>query len=245
MVTSLLPSHDGHRSAAGLLKRMGVVLVAALGAALIFALLYISSPGLAPQVMALVSAAGVGLLAGFASRLALRRQRFSLRLAAALGATSVGMGFLGWITWGLAGVALAGAPLPQPDWGGLAKLGLAFVCAWLVVRAWPRSGEGVPSADRRRSRRPSMGRGMERPAASLAVRLPPSVMRRIRPRAHRVRQRVAIQLKGQVEHRCPFCLETVQRRDPRGVVTCPECRTRHHADCWAVAGVCQVPHHHR
>jgi transposase len=35
----------------------------------------------------------------------------------------------------------------------------------------------------------------------------------------------------------------VTARDPRGEVTCPVCHTRHHADCWAVTGVCQVPHH--
>jgi len=52
-----------------------------------------------------------------------------------------------------------------------------------------------------------------------------------------------IQLSGQVEHRCPYCLEIVDPDDPGGAVECPICHTLHHADCWAITGTCQVPHH--
>ena len=51
-----------------------------------------------------------------------------------------------------------------------------------------------------------------------------------------------VHLVGETEHRCPYCLETVVRNDPRGVRVCPICHTHHHADCWAVTGTCQVPH---
>jgi ribosomal protein L37AE/L43A len=44
------------------------------------------------------------------------------------------------------------------------------------------------------------------------------------------------------EHRCPYCLDPVSRNDPRGVKECDVCHTLHHADCWAITGVCQVPH---
>jgi len=47
---------------------------------------------------------------------------------------------------------------------------------------------------------------------------------------------------GVEEHRCPYCLEIVEENDPRGIEICPICHTYHHADCWAVTGVCQVPH---
>jgi len=57
------------------------------------------------------------------------------------------------------------------------------------------------------------------------------------------RSKKDIQLSGQVEHRCPYCLEIVDPDDPRGVVECPICHTLHHADCWAITGTCQVPHH--
>ncbi|MEN8242319.1 MAG: hypothetical protein ABFS17_10390 [Chloroflexota bacterium] len=51
-----------------------------------------------------------------------------------------------------------------------------------------------------------------------------------------------VKFVGAEEHRCPYCLETVAYNDPRGVEICPVCQTHHHADCWEVTGVCQVPH---
>jgi hypothetical protein len=36
----------------------------------------------------------------------------------------------------------------------------------------------------------------------------------------------------------------VEDNDVRGVRVCSICHTRHHADCWAETGVCQVPHYH-
>jgi ribosomal protein L37AE/L43A len=51
-----------------------------------------------------------------------------------------------------------------------------------------------------------------------------------------------LQLSVYQDHRCPFCLEEVKRRDPRGVKECPICHTLHHADCWNVTGMCQIPH---
>lgn len=67
---------------------------------------------------------------------------------------------------------------------------------------------------------------------------------RLRPRRE-VLRRSRVRLLGVEEHRCPYCLDIVERHDPRGVVTCKVCHTRHHADCWAMTGMCQVPHHHR
>jgi len=45
------------------------------------------------------------------------------------------------------------------------------------------------------------------------------------------------------KHLCPYCLEPVVRKDPRGIVECEICHTLHHGDCWAIAGSCQVPHY--
>lgn len=54
-----------------------------------------------------------------------------------------------------------------------------------------------------------------------------------------------VKFVGAEEHRCPYCLETVVYNDPRGVEICSICNTHHHADCWEVTGVCQVPHANR
>lgn len=60
-------------------------------------------------------------------------------------------------------------------------------------------------------------------------------------KAKRMRE---IHVMGTEESRCPYCLDIVQPNDARGIVVCPICRARHHADCWAITGMCQVPHHH-
>jgi hypothetical protein len=51
-----------------------------------------------------------------------------------------------------------------------------------------------------------------------------------------------VQIAVVEDHRCPYCLEPVKRSDPGGVKECEVCHTLHHADCWDITGVCQVPH---
>lgn len=58
-----------------------------------------------------------------------------------------------------------------------------------------------------------------------------------------LRNAAQVKLVGKTENRCPYCLEIVEKNDPRGVTICPICHTPHHADCWAVTGACQVPHY--
>lgn len=54
----------------------------------------------------------------------------------------------------------------------------------------------------------------------------------------------SVHLSKVIEHRCPYCLELVKSGDSRGVKTCKVCKTKHHADCWDITGVCQIPHKH-
>jgi hypothetical protein len=56
------------------------------------------------------------------------------------------------------------------------------------------------------------------------------------------REPSSIRFTGSGEDRCPYCLDVVLENDRRGVTTCPVCHTRHHAECWAVTGTCQMPH---
>jgi ribosomal protein L37AE/L43A len=51
-----------------------------------------------------------------------------------------------------------------------------------------------------------------------------------------------LQISVYEEHRCPYCLDEVNRNDPRGVKECDVCHSLHHADCWEITGSCQVPH---
>ncbi|MFC1878290.1 hypothetical protein ACFLZW_00105 [Chloroflexota bacterium] len=54
-----------------------------------------------------------------------------------------------------------------------------------------------------------------------------------------------IHLLEEIDYRCPFCLDVVEKNDKRGVKVCKICNTRHHTDCWDVTGTCQVPHHYK
>ena len=66
--------------------------------------------------------------------------------------------------------------------------------------------------------------------------------RSVRRSTKRYRKSRYIKLVGRVQHSCPYCLEEIIKNDPRGVRVCPDCKTKHHADCWAMTGMCQVPH---
>jgi ribosomal protein L37AE/L43A len=64
----------------------------------------------------------------------------------------------------------------------------------------------------------------------------------IAPKRRRRSRKARVQLALVEDHRCPYCLETVTRNDPRGMVECTICHTLHHKDCWDITGTCQVPH---
>jgi hypothetical protein len=65
------------------------------------------------------------------------------------------------------------------------------------------------------------------------------------PRKHPGRRaHMTVRLIGREEMRCPYCLQVVERNDPKGIVICPICHSAHHKECWDVTGSCQVPHNH-
>ena len=56
------------------------------------------------------------------------------------------------------------------------------------------------------------------------------------------KRKAEVQFSVYEEHRCPYCLDEVKRNDSRGVKECEICHSLHHADCWDITGMCQVPH---
>jgi len=74
------------------------------------------------------------------------------------------------------------------------------------------------------------------------VRLSKAVLKRPSKKFRLRRCPEPVKLIGVVEHKCPFCLESVVKNDPRGLKICSSCKTWHHADCWDMTGECQVPH---
>ncbi|NIS81790.1 MAG: hypothetical protein GTO14_16635 [Anaerolineales bacterium] len=99
------------------------------------------------------------------------------------------------------------------------------------------SATGVPT------RRQSVGLGTTQRGRARVRKAPLKADKQKRIGRTKRRSQARIRLTAHVEHRCPYCLEIVEPRDSRGVVECSTCHTSHHADCWAVTGTCQVPHH--
>jgi ribosomal protein L37AE/L43A len=115
----------------------------------------------------------------------------------------------------------------NPNSNGRPRIGLP---AGLIARLRPASQPGPGSRSRNRIR-PMVFR--EPKAASDP---------RSKSRRRRSRSKAHIQFALVEEHRCPYCLDAVTRNDSRGVKECEVCHTLHHADCWSITGVCQVPH---
>jgi len=189
-----------------------------------------------------VSAAGMGLIAGAVSRFILEQRSTLTRWLVAMTSLFLGLITLHWFSAGLLGVQLEPGRLSQPDWLGLAQVGLGGFSAWLTLTAWRHKRVASPELE---LSTPSLRVGepvQSRPARLLAPP-PVRVQRPLRwKRNQRTSPPVRIKMSSVLEHRCPYCLELVADDDPRGVQVCSICGAWHHADCWAVTGTCQVPH---
>ena len=163
-------------------------------------------------------------------------------------------------------------PRARMDLLDLTQLIIGIDTAWIAARAWGGSAGGVAASSRQsvpsRRRRPASsgsntgGRRVQIPrswsvwpkprvrsngsrassgrgAPLLTFQRPAAPARR---RGGLFSRRPAVSLAVTEEHKCPYCLDVVRRSDPRGVRECEVCHTLHHADCWAITGVCQVPH---
>lgn len=248
-----------------LLRRLGLVFLITLAVAASFALTYKVNATILPQALVITFALGQGLASGFSARWILRGHTGLLRGLVALTSLVFGLSLLGLITFGVTGIRLLDRTRTEPDWGGLAQIALGAVAVWLALQSWrtaasPQSvSRGLEPSSPLPARKASATKTRRRrePVATAPHpqrRLHWPVLRRLHlptlPRpgfrlALRLRRRQSpVRLEQDEEHRCPYCLEPVSRKDPRGFVVCKICHTYHHADCWAVTGMCQVPHHH-
>lgn len=225
-----------------------LMIVAALGLVLLLRNISLFSLFL-PHIL---SDAAMGLIAGFSVRWILRKQMVFLRFISALAFLIGGLELLGWFTgWqiGLGPLILGHASV---DWYSLGQLLLGTGISLLALYAWTPSAPVVvdpaptpKSIDRSPRRGPRPGKRLRRSSGSREQSSPAAVFKQsagpIRKRSSHRKPR--LQLSGEVEHRCPYCLELVDLDDPRGTVECKICHTLHHADCWAITGACQVPHY--
>ena len=202
-----------------------------------------------PWVYTIAAAAGAGILLGFVSRLFFRRFSFPLRLTAAITATLLSLLIMGWLTQGLVG---ADPTLPadrRPDWGALGLMAVGITTSTLSLVAWKKrtavvspaqSGEVVPEPEPSAALEKKIKAAPPKNSASSSRNRIGGVLRFFQ----RARRDAEIRLTGAEKYKCPYCLQPIEARDPRGVVVCPICHTRHHKDCWDITGMCQVPHYH-
>jgi hypothetical protein len=204
----------------------------------------------APWIFATAAAAGEGLLLGALARAFFRSFSRLLQWAAGLAGTTAGLLVLGWLTRGLAGADLNGRVHFGPDWMALVQLLIGAIASTLAYAAGRIKYPEPPLEPAREIE--SAGNGAaKRSARKIKTDLPKQETRPVRERIRSVfkyfrkgNHDAEIRLVGSEEHKCPYCLQPISARDPRGVVTCPICKTRHHKDCWDITGMCQVPHYH-
>jgi len=225
-----------------------LMIVTALAMVLLLLHLRISSP----LLQQLLSATGMGLIAGLSTRWVLHKQAVFLRIVSVLAFLIGSLELLGWFTGWQVGLGPLKFGVHFEDWYKLGQLLLGIGVALLALVAWalpaptsirPMSGSRSVTHSAR-TRQPSK----KRPRQALQPRVQPGPAKlaepSVKPKRKRIfRRKPRLQLSNEVEHRCPYCLELIVPHDPRGTVECKICRTLHHADCWAITGACQVPHY--
>lgn len=221
-----------------------------------------------PIVLTFATAASMGVVSGISTRWALRQRAWLARVVVAIAAVVIGLEILGLLTFGRAGLDMLSGPRTEIDWIGFGQISAGALTALMVLRAWHArasqvsdtiiQGERhldplvVPAPEPRISVTPQPR--VSHPTRSrLGLRWPVHLRPRLGvPRFPRLTtwpsltwgRRSQVRMNGDEQHRCPYCLDLIERRDRRGVKICPICHTWHHADCWSLTGMCQIPHHH-
>lgn len=108
-------------------------------------------------------------------------------------------------------------------------------------------GLPVSHSQSRRTWRPKLSRAARSRRTGTIAPVNQVIIPHMAPHAPSKRKRLSgrkpkLQISVFEEHRCPYCLDVVKRNDPRGIKECEICHSLHHADCWNITGMCQVPH---
>jgi ribosomal protein L37AE/L43A len=216
----------------------------------------------------------IGLIAGFSSRIILRKWNMFWRVLIPFFAVGIGIYLLDKIypnNYEL--VFIARTPWSEPIGIDLVQIGLGYVMSLLALfigmrrKTQQRTMKLSPASKIKTKNRPDAKQAKKlflfRKTASahkknvskkvskhvnkkpVFTRSIP-VIRTTRLVSTRFRRlrKKDVKLLGETEHRCPYCLELVKKNDSRGVVICADCKTWHHKDCWDITGSCQVAHRH-
>jgi len=232
-----------------------LVVVTAIGLVVLFLSVRIGYPLLSILLADLV----FGLVAGLSVRRVLARRTVMLRILAVLVFVVGGLVLLGEFTAWRLGIGPLRVNASRADWQALGQLLLAGEIGLVVAFAFrrrPEQAQALPAAapaeqvptvpaPPERGRTPTSRRSASRSRPAARTKSAPArAVKTAKPARKRPgRRKLKLKLAREEEHRCPYCLELVKPDDPRGIVECKICHTLHHADCWAITGVCQVPHY--
>ena len=223
-----------------------------------------------PLILFRIFAAGiVAVVSGFGTRLLLQDRHWLVRSITASVMPLVGLAVLGYFSDWEIGIDVISLSRGYVSWADLIHMVVGITASWAALWAWYRPGTReietstnftsyrpvTPQDHRVRLPRSWSLQPRMRISAGTSARSGNGSRPQVRARAKFVTKqptrpkrrssllsRTHVQLAVVEEHRCPYCLEPVSRNDPGGVKECEVCHTLHHADCWAITGMCQVPH---
>ena len=254
-----------------LLRKLVLLLLLSAAYALGMVLLFFKATWFPLPLFSFFADITLAVVAGFGTRLLLSQRNWFIRSLTATLMILAGLAVLGYFTDWKIGIDVIALSRGYVSWADLIHLIVGITVSWAALWAWyrptsrdtetseyfePAQSVVVPQPRRNRNPRswslqPRMriGSGLDSRSGngsrpSVRSRLKLVTRQPTRPRNYRssLLRRPHVQLAVVEEHRCPYCLEPVLRTDPRGVKECEVCHTLHHADCWAITGVCQVPH---
>ena len=240
--------------------------LAGMGLLLYFQQYQLTNPIIERSLIILIT----GLVAGFSTRIILRKWHIFWRVLIPFIAVGLGIFLLDKInSENYELVFIARTPWSEPVGIDLVQIGLGYVMGLLALfigmrrKSKQRIIKSQPKPKTKTKSRPA-AKGAQKPILFitkhvdrkkkitkkitkkpiLSRSLPLRKTTRLITSKPRRLFRKDVKLLGETEHRCPYCLELVKKKDARGVVICPECKTWHHKDCWDITGSCQVAHRH-
>jgi len=254
-----------------LLRKLVLLSLLTAAYALGLVMLFLKVPWFPLILYRLFAAATVAVVAGFGTRLLLSNRYWLIRSITAAVMPLAGLSILGYFSDWKIGINVIALSRGYVSYEDLIHLVLGITGSWAALWAWyrpaPREAETstsvelvhpVASPQGNRVRLPrswtlqprlriGSGTGVRSGNGSRPVvraRAKFVTKQPTRPKRHRssLMNGAHVQLAVVEEHRCPYCLEPVSRNDPGGVKECEVCHSLHHADCWAITGMCQVPH---
>ncbi len=163
-MSAMKPSPPAERS--GFIRKLVLLFLLGCAAALGIAILFRTGLNLPDIALAVLADAAIGLLAGVSARLVLRKWNGFFRFVVALATLLLSLNILGFFTGWRLGLGFT-LTLVQPDWIGLAQVGigiLAISLSLLVLRrATPKTAPVPPKPVPAPAKKPG-GRKSVRPA---------------------------------------------------------------------------------